>query len=484
MGTHFDLIVIGAGSGGYGAALAAARLGLRTAVVEKGDCLGGTSVRAGVNCWEPGCGGTGIPYDLYRRLKGERPPAIAIYSFGRHFGWQDAWYWPHRLDKINFPGGELLVDHSRHYADSLRRHSGGQATNEAFCRETWHGVPFLPEAMARAMAALLQETGQATLFLNTTFTRIERDSGRIRAVILSDGTRLDAPYWVDGTGGPFAQACGCETLIGHDPRSLFNEPHAPEESAPIVNGVSLIYRISPARKAAVEPLPDGIPAACWWAPQFPPMSCVQYPDLDRNCNMLPTMNGREFLTLGETAAYAECLRRVKAHWHFLQTYFPEFQRFRLTWVAPVLGIRETCRVVCERMLTETDLLGGLARQADPDIIALADHSLDRHGEGGGCSQLEQPYGIPYRCLVPRGQSNLLVASKGAGFSSIAASSCRLSRTVMQLGQAAGTAVALAKRLETELPAVPPEALRAALREQHVQLEWPMTSELEAWIGHV
>ena len=46
-----DLLVVGGGSGGVGAALAAARLGLKTLLVEKADCLGGTSTRGGVNCW-------------------------------------------------------------------------------------------------------------------------------------------------------------------------------------------------------------------------------------------------------------------------------------------------------------------------------------------------------------------------------------------------------------------------------------------------
>ena len=64
-----DLLVVGGGSGGVGAALAAARLGLNTLLVEKADCLGGTSTRGGVNCWEMGAGGTGIPFDLYLRLK-------------------------------------------------------------------------------------------------------------------------------------------------------------------------------------------------------------------------------------------------------------------------------------------------------------------------------------------------------------------------------------------------------------------------------
>ncbi|HOR98565.1 MAG TPA: FAD-dependent oxidoreductase, partial [Kiritimatiellia bacterium] len=52
------------------------------------------------------------------------------------------------------------------------------------------------------------------------------------------------------------------------------------------------------------------------------------------------------------------------------------------------------------------------------------------------------YGIPYRCLLPLKTTNVLIAGRAASFSAIAASSCRLSRTMMQLGQAAGTAAHL------------------------------------------
>ncbi|MGI5869458.1 MAG: FAD-dependent oxidoreductase [Kiritimatiellia bacterium] len=53
-----------------------------------------------------------------------------------------------------------------------------------------------------------------------------------------------------------------------------------------------------------------------------------------------------------------------------------------------------------------------------------------------------------------------------------ASSCRLSRTIMQLGQAAGTAAALALETSCALRALPPALLRDALRRQHVSLTWP------------
>ena len=45
-------------------------------------------------------------------------------------------------------------------------------------------------------------------------------------------------------------------------------------------------------------------------------------------NRLPTMEGAEFLRRGYADAYAECKRRVQAHWHDLQCRFAEFRRFR------------------------------------------------------------------------------------------------------------------------------------------------------------
>jgi hypothetical protein len=343
-------------------------------------------------------------------------------------------------------------------------------------------VPFLPDAMAQTLESMLLETGMVELRCRTTVEDAVVRGGRVERGRLGDGSAIRAHYWVDSTGGVFSHALGCETLRGVDPRSRFGEPGAPETGSDAVNGVTLAYRIVPGSEAAVEALPEDVPADCWWAQTFPPMSCVQSPDLSRNCNMLPTMEGRERIALGYRAAYAECVRRVRGHWHFVQTHWPEFRTYRLSWIAPMLGIRESRRVVCERMLTENDIRLGLNRQTEPDIVTIADHPFDRHGENGGGGEVDEPYGVPYRCLVPRGWTNLLVAGRAAGFSSIAASSCRLTRTMMQLGQAAGTAVALARTLKVDLPSVPPDALRAQLRAQSVQLDWPTPPDLESHLG--
>jgi len=162
----------------------------------------------------------------------------------------------------------------------------------------------------------------------------------------------------------------------------------------------------------------------------------------RVINPLPMLQGRSLIDLG----YDECLRRseksAKAHWRWLQKQ-PDFVGYELDYIAPMLGVRESYRLAARYVLCENDLKG---RQTHRDIIAVADHPCDIHGAGGGLKHVSSAYGIPYRCLVPDSDlENLLVASRGAGLSRIAASSCRLQRTIMQLGHAAGKAAAWAAR---------------------------------------
>jgi len=169
-----ELAVIGGGSGGFGAALAAARLGVDVTLVEKADCLGGTSVRSGVNCWEMSAGTTGIPFDLYKRLK-KQANAIGVYSFGRHGSWFDPKKEPYR-----YPGGETIIDPSRCYLDTLQRHRPPEmAKGEAFSRKYWHGLVFEPNIMAHTMLAMLQETGHCRVFLNTSFVSAQTKNNRI-----------------------------------------------------------------------------------------------------------------------------------------------------------------------------------------------------------------------------------------------------------------------------------------------------------------
>lgn len=479
----FDVFVAGGGSGGFGAALAAARLGARVLLVEAAPTLGGTAVHSGVSIWEPGCGGTGIPLDLYARLK-KTPRSVGIYSFARHCCWPDEGF---------YPGGELLLDPKATYADTLCRFAAGPLEmslpeHRPLIRERWHGVPFEPEALAGAMRAMLDETGRAVVLTGTGVAGLHASEGRVKGVQLRGGERVAARTYIDATGdGVLAEMAGCELLRGQDPRSRFGEPSAPETPSGRVNGVSLVFRAMSKAQPGVDPVPDDIPQECWWRSGFPVASVVEYPAGGFNVNMLPTMEGAEYLEMGPSAAYGECLRRVRAFWRHWQREFAEWQQLQIAWIAPALGVRETSRVWAEYMLTQLDLEAGLPGQEHADIIAIADHCMDLHGAHAGSAQqrnIQTAYGVPFRCLVPRGTSNLLVACRAAGFSSLAASGCRLQRTMMTLGQAAGTAAALGAQTGMDARDVPAETLRESLRRQGVQLQWPLRPELQARVRPV
>jgi len=335
---------------------------------------------------------------------------------------------------------------------------------------------------------MLAGTGRCTVRKNTAFTVARTANRRITELALDNGEVVSAGFFVDATADILvARSLGCPTSLGQEPRTLYNEPGAPDQPNDKLNGTTLIYRVSPKPVPGVDPLPGDIPPACWWADKFPIAACTQYPNGDFNINSLPTMAGREVVKLGYAAAYAECSRRIRAHWHHTQSVFPEFQRFAVTWVAPGLGVREGPRLVGRCVLTEHDLLAGIAVQDHPDVVCIADHAKDTHGEDtgrAGTAEMKQPYGVPFRCLLPVEIDNLAVACRGASLSSIAASSCRLSRTMMQLGQAAGTAAALATQMKiTSFADVPPAQLRASLEAQHVELTWPRSPGLLLHLGN-
>lgn len=467
------LCVIGGGSAGIGAALAAARMGVDTVLVEKESMLGGTSTNGAVDSWANTAGATGIPYDIYCELT-NIPDAVGIGSMGRHFC-----HPTHNTPP--FPGGEGVIDNSLTYQDTLLR-SGTQGLieDEQRCRKQWHGVIFELNQFDKTVQKMLKNTGNCRTLLDSTLTDVKmKASGEVDTVKLADGTIIKADLWIDNSG-VMAKLAGIELLSGEDPKCRFNEPDAPEEPILNLNGATLIFRITPSADNKIEPLPDDIPNACWWAEHFPALCCSEYPNGDRNCNMLPTISGKEYMELGEEKAYAECIRRVKAFWHYIQTNYPEFQGYRMMWTAKRIGVRETFRVMCEYMLNENDLLQGISKQKHSDIIAISDHMMDSHGAGGRKSgELHEPYGIPYRCLIPIGFTNLLVVGRIAGFSSIAASSCRLSRTMMQLGQAAGTAAVQAVQ-NKNFAKVNIAELQQKLCQQHVQLTWPMTDKLKEY----
>ena len=297
------------------------------------------------------------------------------------------------------------------------------------------------------MRQLLTSAG-CDVRLETRFVEVDVDrvGRRVRAIITQDATgqrqRLEADQFIDATADIYlARQAGCQSRVGPESHAEYDEPSASDAEGVVLNNASPCYRVSPLRESEapeIEPLPERADVGL---DDLRPVTSIRtYPNGDLNMNPLHLMTGVEALRLDSEARDIAFLR-ARAHWHLLQTRHG-FYRWRLVWMSPALGTRETHRLVGRYVLREQDLDAGLAAQSHDDIITFADHAIYLHGSRPSRAVSNGPYGVPFRCLLPKELDNLLVACRGASFSSIGASSCRLSRTMMMLGQAAGTAAAL------------------------------------------
>jgi hypothetical protein len=167
------------------------------------------------------------------------------------------------------------------------------------------------------------------------------------------------------------------------------------------------------------------------------------------------------LTAGELAGR----RLAEEAAEFVVGNVPGFEEAFLQDTACQLGIRESRRTVGDFVLTGADVTG---QARFPDAIAAAAWPQEYHTTGRGTEYRFLPpggyYQIPYRALLPRGPSNLLVAGRCISADHHALASARVMATCMALGQAAGTAAALAARGHGSVAEVDVDELRTALLE--------------------
>lgn len=146
-------------------------------------------------------------------------------------------------------------------------------------------------------------------------------------------------------------------------------------------------------------------------------------------------------------------------------HMPGLEGVRLLRTAPTLGIRETRRVQGQYRLSMEDLTAG--RRFD-DAVTFCAFGVDIHepapeaGVPSGHSAPMRAYEIPYRCLLPRAVEGLLVAGRCISGSHEAHASYRVTGTCLALGQAAGLAAAWAAQAGTSPTQLPGEQLRQQL----------------------
>lgn len=166
-----------------------------------------------------------------------------------------------------------------------------------------------------------------------------------------------------------------------------------------------------------------------------------------------------------SAAEAEGRRQALEYARFLRECVPGYERSVLANFSTQIGVRETRRIEGEYRLTREDVLA--ARRFD-DEIALCGAPIEEHHAGSDTRWEYVPgggvYGIPYRCLLPQDVDGLLVAGRCLSATHDAHASVRSIGQCMAMGQAAGVAAAMAAADGGAPRAVDVTALRAALRE--------------------
>jgi hypothetical protein len=419
-----DVLVCGAGCAGIGAAVAAARTGARTMVVDRMGFAGGFFTAIVGSAFDgftdqltgrPAVGG--VVFEMLERLgvlRGRDPRAMAF--------------------TVN---GEVL---------------------EIADRPEWTVPRTDPERFKKAADEILRDAGVDVL-LHTQVADVVSRSGRIEAVLVSNKAGLVAiapKVVIDCTGdGDVAAWAGapCEMIDHLQPMSLhFRVINV----APSVALREKCRRAVAAAHEAGRLATYGGPALHSFAPNEIYFNAVRVRG-----------NG----TRPEDWTRVEQQGRQDA-WTMFQAFkeqIPEFKDAYFFQSGPVAGARETRRIVGEYVLTEDDVRQG---RRQPDVVVLGAGRLDRHPvypPGQHLRHVVAPYDIAYRTLLPQRVENLLVAGRCHSATPEALASSRLTATAMGMGQAAGVAAALAVRGNGLVRDVPPATLQARLREQHAIL---------------
>lgn len=152
-----------------------------------------------------------------------------------------------------------------------------------------------------------------------------------------------------------------------------------------------------------------------------------------------------------TFAQIEGRKKIKRLLTFCRKYLPGFEQAYIVFTAPMVGVRESRRIEGEYVLTVEDILSA---KKFPDPVARNNYPVDIHQpKGVGTkfyTQLKpgEYHEIPYRCLVPLKIDNLLVAGRCISATFEVQSSIRIQSNCHAFGQAAGTAAALCVQHKT------------------------------------
>ena len=397
-----ELCVIGGGLAGSFAALAAARRGTRVVLIQDRPMLGGNA-SSEIRMWVRGAHG------IYNRESG-------LIS---------------ELEERNIHGNPTLV------------HSLFDAT----------------------LYGMLRENSNIRLLLNTSCLDVEMDGNRISSVSAWQGTTytwftVRANIFMDCSGDSIlAPLTGAEYRHGRESKAEFGETLAQETEDRNTMGMSIIL----AARETDHPVKFVPPSFATHYPTDESFSGDEVESIHaqtRNhtvgtskCNLWWVELGGNMDSIHDADRLRDrLLANIYGVWDHIKNQGDHgMENWDLEWVGFLPGKRESRRYVGDVIVTEHDLISGGHFE---DEIAYGGWPMDDHNPYGMEKNpfsnvpsimipLDEPYGLPYRALYSKNIENLMFAGRNISVTHAALSSSRVMATCSLLGQACGTAAAIA-----------------------------------------
>lgn len=433
---EFDVIVAGGGPAGVIAAIATARGGARTLLIERYGFVGGMSTSALVT-----------PISEFRVGGQQHIGGIPL---------------------------ELMLRAAELGGAEIDRDSGNWPIND--------------EILKLAAQRMLLESG-VTLLFHTWFSDVLAENGRVNHIIVQNKagrTAYACKTVIDCTGdADVVRAAGLPTTKGDvlQPATLWFQLGGVDTDAlqyifgDAVDGIlpvseSIRARLAELHKDGEVPLFGGP-----WINRF-------FHDGFVSINVL-----RESTDASDPEWFSRTETSLREKMHALiATMQREFPEFRDAWLAKSgiqTGVRETHHIVGLYELTQDDVINP---KAFPDTVAKGAHTIDIHHtdsiDQNEFVLLRRPYNVPFRSLVPQGSVNIVTAGRclsadGPGFGSV-----RVMATCMAMGQGSGTAAALAVAHDIAITDVDFAELRTALIAQDAIVDFDNVDDVESVAAQV
>jgi hypothetical protein len=432
-----DVVVVGAGSAGCCAALAAARRlpPGRVLLIERYGFLGGTSTAVLDTFY-----GFFTPGSEPRKVVGGIPDEVVS-----------------RLDRA----GEMI----------LRPNSYGAGT----------GVTYNPERLKRIWDEMMAEASVRVLhhvLLVDVQTTVD---GRIQSAILASKSgflQIQAPYWIDASGDadlcqlagyPYEKAGDIEpaqTLT-----TTFRMANVDLHRYEREGGKSMMHDRMKAAK--------GLPRTKGSAHAMVVEGCIATVAV-----RVAEVDATDVVAL--SSAESEGRRQAFVYEEFFRAEIPGYECARIVGLAVGIGVRETRRVHGEYRLTRKDCLE-VARFDDRVLLCGAPIEDHRMGSSGQEETLwayvpgGNAYDVPYRSLVPINQTNTWVVGRCFSATHDAHASCRSMGQTMSMGQAAGLAAAICLEQDIWPKDISVPFLQESLRQIGAVLETPNEiADIQHW----